>query len=199
MTNNRQALQQLHNRLRNGDPSAPAEVFEHIHRPLSAFVHRQLRSLGLDREAAGDLATDAIVEYVTAPERFNPLRSSLFTYLGMIARRDGLNLLRGRAVATKNFTKLVELAAAEGNNTDEQDHTAMEAAGIMQRHEHELATCPEERTVLKLYLAGEKDTEAYAAALGAGQLTAPEQRALVKQYKDRLEKRLSRLGRDLSK
>lgn len=198
MTNSRQALQQLHNRLRNGDPAAPAEVFRQVHRPLSAFVYRTLRGLGIDREAADDLATDAIVEYVTAPQRFNPLRSSLFTYLAMIARRDGLNLLRGRAASKKNFDKLVEFAAAEGKNKDEQDHTMMEAARIMQRHEHELATSPEEVIVLDLYLAGEKDTEAYVAALGIGNLSAVEQRAYVKQCKDRLEKRLTRLGRELT-
>ena len=197
MTNNREALQQLHNRLKRGDLTAPAELFEHIHRPLRALVFRQLRNLGLDFESAGDLATDAIVEHVKAPERFNPLRSSLFTYLGMIARRDGLNLLRGRAAAAKNFEKLVELAAADGNNTNEQDHAVMEAARIMQRHEHELATTPEERKVLVLYLAGEKDTAEYASALGAADLGPIEQKALVKQHKDRLEKRLTRLGRKL--
>lgn len=153
--------------------------------------------MGLDREAAGDLATDAIVEYLKAPDRFNPLRSSLFTYLALIAHRDGLNLLRGRAAAEKNFNKLVELAAAQGKNTDEQNHAPMDATRIMQRHGHQLATSREEQEVLDLYLAGEKDTHAYAAVLGATHLSFPEQKAVVKQYKDRIEKRLARLGREL--
>jgi DNA-directed RNA polymerase specialized sigma24 family protein len=174
-------------------------VFKLLHRSLGALVYRQLRSLGLDREAAGDLATDAIVEYVTRPERFNPLRSSLFTYLGMIARRDGLNLLRGRAAAAKNFDKLVELAVAEGNNTGEQNHAPLEAARIMQRHGQDLVTSREEQEVLNLYLAGEKETATYAAALGAAHLGVEEQKVLVKQYRDRLEKRLTRLGRELAK
>lgn len=199
MKTSRDALQQLHNRLRGGEPTAPAELFELIHRPLRVWLFRRFRAFGIDFDAAGDLATDAIVEYVAAPERFNPLRSSLFTYLAMVARGDALNLIRGRAAAAKNFNKLVELAIAEGNNTDEQDHTAMEAARIMQRYEHELATSPEERRVLTLYLDGEKDTGAYASALGATSLSEPEQRALVKQCKDRIEKRLSRLGREFRK
>lgn len=199
MIASRQSLQQLHNSLRSGDPTAPAEVFKLLHRPLTALVFRRLRTAGLDREAASDLATDAIVEYATAPARFNPLRSSLFTYLGMIAHRDGLNLLRGRAAAGNNFRKLVELAAAEGNNTDNQNPTHLDAARIMQRHGHEIATSPEEKEVLILYLEGEKDTQTYAAAIGAAHFDVEEQKTLVKQYKDRIEKRLVRLGRELSK
>lgn len=183
--------------MRSSDPTAPAELFQIIHRPLAAIVFRRLRSKGLDREVAGDLATDAIVEYATAPDRFNPLRSSLLTYLAMIAHRDGLNLLRGRAVASRNFRKLVELSASEGNNSDEQNHAAMDAARIMQKHGRQLATSAEEEKILDLYLAGERDTATYAVALGAEHLGLEEQKALVKQYKDRIEKRLTRLGREL--
>jgi len=54
-----------------------------------------------------------------------------------------------------------------------------------------------DEAVLRLFLSGEDSTEVYARALGASDLSEDEQRQLVKQRRDRIEKRLQRLGRKL--
>lgn len=187
------ALLGLHRRVMTGDPSASAELFSVIHRPIVGVLLKLHGVRGLSADDAGDLATDALMDYLRNPGKFQPSRSSLFTYLCMSAKGDALNLLRSRRREREKSLRFVELVRGEGNMVD-VDICTLDADTIVSRYAAELFDDEQDVQILKLMLAGERDTEAYAAAIGLGDATAEERNAAVKQRRDRLEKRLRRLG-----
>src|SRR4051812_41648903 len=109
MTDRRQQLHAIHVRILAGDPRASKDLFESIHRPLCRVLTAVYRVRGLSEEQAVDSATDAIAEYVGSPNKFDPNRASLFTYLAVIARGDALNRIRSAATYHRNLKKFVEL------------------------------------------------------------------------------------------
>jgi RNA polymerase sigma factor (sigma-70 family) len=169
---------------------AGAEIFKALHKPIAATL-RKRRSIAWD--VAVDLATDAIVSYLKTPARFDPNRASLFTYLVMIADRDALNYIRDSATEHKNIRRVVELERSAGNTHSESPQDRLDAETVMERHRDELVSDPEDERVLRLMLEGEQETAEYARALGIDDRSKAEQRRLVKQRRDRLEKRLLRL------
>jgi len=187
------ALLDLHHRVMTGDPSASAELFSAIHRPIVGVLLRLHGRKGVSADDAGDLATDAVMDYLQNPEKFEPSRSSLFTYLCISAKGDALNLLRSRRREREKLLRFVELVEG-GRNIVDMDTCMLDADAIISRYAAELFDDEQDVQILKLMLAGERNTEAYAAALGLGRATAGEKNAAVKQRRDRLEKRLRRLG-----
>lgn len=193
MTDRRAALLELHGRILAGDPSASSELFLTIHRPIvSVLVRTHSRRL-LPPEDAGDLATDALVDYLQHPAKFDPALSSLFSYLCMVAKGDALNLLQARRREREKTLRVVELLQGE-RNIAEMDTCNLDAETIISRYGAELFDDELDVQVLKLMLAGEKDTDTYASAIGLGGASQPAKNAAVKQRRDRLEKRLRRLG-----
>lgn len=69
----------------------------------------------------------------------------------------------------------------------------IDADGILREHRTEIVRDDGDEAVLRLYLDGEKETRAYAEALGVADRPAPEQQRIVKARKDRIEQRLKRL------
>jgi RNA polymerase sigma-70 factor (ECF subfamily) len=53
---------------------------------------------------------------------------------------------------------------------------------------------PVDRELLEMILTGERKTAPYARSLGIADRSETEQRKIVKRHKDRLKKRLRRLG-----
>jgi hypothetical protein len=151
----------------------------------------------LCEEAAGT----TLIDYVKAPERFDPSRGGLGRYLEMSAWRDLCNLLerekRQRPRHVLRFS--VEIALEDGN-------LFRKGEGPLDRlvHEEESAQreellrsieaeCDEvERRVLRLMLAGETETAVFAEALGVDDRPAEEQARAVKRVKDRIKKRIER-------
>jgi DNA-directed RNA polymerase specialized sigma24 family protein len=193
VTDRRAALLELHRRVLAGDPSASSELFSTIHRPVvSVLVRIHSRRL-LPPEDAGDLATDALVDYLRHPGKYDPERSSLFSYLCMIAKGDALNLFQARRREREKTLRVVELSHGDRNIAD-MDTCNLDAETIISRYGAELFDDEHDVQVLKLMLAGEKDTDTYASAIGLGGATQAAKNAAVKQRRDRLEKRLRRLG-----
>ena len=197
MTNRRAELLKLHERILSGDPSASSELFSSIHRPLVGVLLKQFRSGGIGPEDASDLATDAVIEYLRVPQRFNPERASLYSYLAVCAKGDALNLLQSRRRAWEGTKRFVELSKGKRNMEEAAIDTELDAIAIIKRHGAELADDKYDLEVLRLMLMGEKDTEVYAAAIGLGGAERAEKNAAVKLRRDKLEKRLSRLGERL--
>jgi DNA-binding NarL/FixJ family response regulator len=56
------------------------------------------------------------------------------------------------------------------------------------------ADTPRDLAILQLMINGEKRTEIFAQALGLTELSLQAQKSTVKRHKDRLKKRLQRLG-----
>jgi DNA-directed RNA polymerase specialized sigma24 family protein len=197
MMDGRARLQAIHERVLSGDPSASSDLFLALQRSLARVVYGRHRTGRLSWEDAGDLATDAIVAYLGAPGRFDFARASLFSYLVLIADRDALNLIRDRATKKKNLARFVELAATDGNVTDDPGDRRLDAERLLRNHWDKIVEDETDRRVLELMLNGEQETAAYAAALGVSHLAPADQRNLVKQRRDRIEKRLKRLGESL--
>jgi RNA polymerase sigma-70 factor (ECF subfamily) len=59
---------------------------------------------------------------------------------------------------------------------------------------HQAAETPQDVMVLQLMIDGERSTDRYAEVLGLQDLSADQRRREVKRHKDRLKKRMERLG-----
>jgi RNA polymerase sigma factor (sigma-70 family) len=192
----RERLQKLHERIVAGDHAAPGELFALVHRAVTVTIWK--KPLGRrDWEAAADLATDAIMEYLKSPNRFDQTRSSLFSYLVMIARGDALNHIRDKVRANEKQQRAVELALAVGNPNIEETDLKLDAVRILNMYGNQLLKDPGDEEILKLYLKGERDTDSYAVVLGIAHLPATEQKKRVKTRRDRIEQRLKRLKESL--
>lgn len=197
MTNKADELLAIHTRLLAGDPTASGDLFRAMHQRLARVVYRQHGGLGISWDDALDLSTDAIVEYVCNPARFDPDRAKLTTYLAMVAAGDARTLATSRANKRKNHSRFVELTLVDRNEEMEADFSRLDAERIMTDHRTEIIREEGDEAVLRLFISGEDSTDEYAKALGVSDLPENERRLFVKQRRDRIEKRLQRLGRKL--
>jgi RNA polymerase sigma-70 factor, ECF subfamily len=188
-------LLDAHRRLIGGDATAPATIFRAVYGPLVGLLLRAFSRLPDD--IAADLATDAIVEYLGAPARFDPARASLKTYLTVIAKRDAINWFSKRANHKRLHKKYVELEAPAGNMDGAAEFARLDAETILRDFGPEILDDEKDVAVLKLMLLGEDRTDAYAAAIGLASLSPADQRSAVKKHRDKIEKRLERLGERL--
>ena len=154
MRSARRQLEDIHTRIVAGDPAASSDLFSFVHRALSLAMFRKFRAIGF--EAAHDFATDAIVSYLQAPDRFSPERGSLFSWLCMIAKGDVLNHITSQAALKKNFSRFVELEAAERNVIEHGGDRSLEARRILERHISEIADDEADLKLLMLILQGER-------------------------------------------
>src|ERR1700730_2805626 len=123
-------LNEIHQRLVAGSRTASRDLFVHALGPIKAYLLKTQSSLR--EEDAHDLATDAILAYVQAPERFDPAKASLWTYLCMTAGSDALDLLRRRGrerAALANITQAVEVRLLESNDRADME-TSIDAQRI---------------------------------------------------------------------
>ena len=134
---------QLHARLVALDPVAPSEF-------AAAFLPELVRRLraragpGHDESLLQDAATDAVLDYLQHPSKFDPRKSGLFTYLTMAAYRDLLNSLAKERRRYQHEVSLedVEEALPDGNNVLEASSPAVDEASPVSMDEimHSLVT-----------------------------------------------------------
>jgi len=192
--------EQVHQRLLQGDPTAPSEVILAYLGPLTRRLRQRFPDVK-DETLIQDAVTDALFRYVQSPGRFNPTKSSLSSYLTMAARGDLLNALarERRRSARQVPIETVAEAALPGNTLRGHEDVkalaeeGMTASPLMQRVLEKVPD-PRDREMLKLMLAGERKTIRYAGLLQIEHRSEAEQRRIVKRHKDRLKKRLQRLG-----
>jgi RNA polymerase sigma-70 factor (ECF subfamily) len=189
-------LDGVHQRLVGGSRVASRELFLLALQPLVHFVAKSQPTLHDDE--AHDIATDAILTYLSNPARCDLGRASLWTYLCMVAGSDAIDLFRTRARRAELLRECGDDVAEwsrRANHVADVD-SEIDARRILDMHGHKLATNEEERRVLKLMLTGEKSSAVFAQALG---LAAGDREAevLVKQAKDRMRLRLRRLRDEL--
>jgi DNA-directed RNA polymerase specialized sigma24 family protein len=196
----RQRYNRLHARLISGDPTASSDIFEVLSPPLIRLIRAKSYTLSVTSEDAIDVATDAIVQYIICPQKYNPEKASLLTFLNLIAQRDLIDLHRKKINQQQKIKQFVELEKSESNNLDiEEVFNTLTAEQVIQKYGYEIAKTEEEEAALKLYLEGEQDIEPYAKALKLYEQNDSEIRKTVKQCKDRFDKRMSRLGEKLVK
>jgi hypothetical protein len=191
----------LHLLLLGMAPDASADVCEAYLGPLLHWLAG--KAPAVDPDLRQTAAHEALIKYFNNPTSYDPGRASLATYLRMAARGDLWNLLRGEARHhLHRVTWSVVEDDEEGGNLSgreeepvlrlEREEETAQGQAFLRAVE---ARCTEaERGVLELLLAGERQTSAYAAALGVGGLPVAEQEREVKRVKGRLKKRLERGG-----
>jgi RNA polymerase sigma-70 factor, ECF subfamily len=188
----------LHGRLLARDAVAPADLAEGY---LAAVADRlRKRYPRVDKALIDTAAIDAVLGYAEHPERFDPSRSDLRHYLTMSAEGDLLNALAaiGRRARRRVPLDVAEAEVARNPPREEQAN----GVGGAQLHDHEelirkaleVATEPGDREILQLMLNGERRTGVYSEILGLKGASIEEQRRTVKKHKDRLGRRLRRLG-----
>jgi RNA polymerase sigma-70 factor, ECF subfamily len=189
----------LHGRLLDGDPLATVDLFRHF----SSLLVRRLavRYQTTDPELIEEAVSQALLDYFTHPDRYDPSKRSLRGYLAMSAERDLQNLRqarqsRSRLLREENPGELDDQARrqweAGGDVADEiaEDETAQ----ALWEKAMAVARTDEERIVQRLRLEGERSTAVYAAALGWADLPFDEQQRRLYRVKDRLDQRFRRRG-----
>ena len=196
--------EELHRRLLEGDPVAPSELVESYMERLVRRVCAKAQVTDDDARVQ-DAVTDALLAYARQPTKYIPAKSSLSTYLTMSAYGDYLNMLAiDRRRSNREVPlEVVELRPLDRNSWIEAvEDTVVEREGnltprqraLLWQRVSEQFPDPTDRRLLSLMLDGERRTAAYSAVLGIQNADHDEQRRVVKRHKDRLTKRLVRLG-----
>jgi DNA-directed RNA polymerase specialized sigma24 family protein len=190
-------LNEIHDQMIAGSRTASRDLYHAALRPLMGFLASQFPSLSDD--ALYDLASDAMMIYLTSPQGCDTSKSSLWSFLCRIAKADAIDLLRkttnrDQLLSEKADTD-VEFWATRAKDVF-RDEDAIDARHIMKLHGHRLAKNNSEARVLVLMLNDENKTSAYAEALGLDP-GSPDIERTVKQAKDRMLLRLKRLRDEL--
>lgn len=186
-------------RLRASDAVASAEACEHF-LPLLLGRRGWTRGYALDEHRIESAAHDALFAFVQRPERFDPARLSLLSYLRMAARADLINATeRERRHALRRVPiEAVELRDPAGNQGQSEVELpgGLSAAALMRRL-HARITDPADRKALARMIDGVRETAPFARIWGLEHLPIEQQRLEVKKNKDRLQKQARRLGRQI--
>ncbi|RKI09907.1 sigma-70 family RNA polymerase sigma factor [Corallococcus sp. AB030] len=173
---------------------APIDVFGKY---MGLIVRRLGRSVPCSEETASDAAIDAIFAYLRAPERHDPAKASLETYLFQIARRVAQDRMRSESARLQREQHYVDIAAIQAGNPKGRMDSSAEAEAIMKTLvSRGTLSDAKDIATLRLFLEGENSTETFAEAMGLKGLPKEELRREVKRYRDRLMKRLSRVGEE---
>lgn len=189
----------LHQRLLDGDVTAPAEIAETF---MPLIIDRLRRGYpNLDDPHLVDTAVeDALINYFSRPQQYDPAKISLASYLRMSANGDLLNLLERDKRNTEHL-RLVECVELDRSDTEYgveiQDEFDLEAlvlalnSPVWQRLS-DLLPDPIDQEIVLLMMEGVHKTSVYADVLGISDHSSKEQATIVKRHKDRLKKKLQR-------
>lgn len=192
---------ELHRRLLAQDPTASNEAALYWFPRLFATLHRRNPDVR-DPHLLEEAAETALLEYLKRPDRYDPARLSLSSYLLMAADRDLKNLLQREGRHRAHLVPLDPVAHGTPARNDEQDTDEEEITlppGVTREQVLQAlwdkVQNPRDREVLRLMVVeGERRTEVFAQVLGIGHLPRDAQRREVKRVKDRLNKVMRRVG-----
>ena len=196
---------QQHQRILRQDVTAFAELCEEALPHLVTFL--QAGFPNHDPHLREQVAIDCLLDYQARPSQYDPQKLALWPYLRMAVRRDMLNALdkqerRGRYLHPLDdptvLTQLpLEDVIEEHFALDEwlQQHTNRSRKEIVMLLQAELE--PSDQEMLWLMLEGVRETLPYATLMGINHLDMAQQRRQVKQAKDRILKKVQRLGQKL--
>lgn len=187
----------LHYRLLQGDPTAQSDLFETFFLNLVADLKKKYPNV--DTDLISDAAYQASANYVDNPQLFDPTRKTLFGYLKMSAEGDLRNALRSQKRYYSKIRPLddVALSTLAGNINIERDfiikQELLEKLHTQKQLNQQIAdTNSLDQQLLTLLQQKERRTSEFARVLGIENLPVEEQRAIVKNHKDRLKLRLKR-------
>jgi RNA polymerase sigma-70 factor, ECF subfamily len=196
---------EVHQRLLGGDPIAPADAAELLLDPVVARLRYKWPDV-VYTDACRDAAVDVFVTYLAHPNRYQPTQSSLVGWLVMQADHDLINDYDSRP---KRFERLwlVESALPVDPNTgetlrlDEQVPSFdpvpdIGGASVWAAVREAFPDERDRRLIWLMCIEEEHSTEAAAEVLGIMGQPPAERTAEVKRRKDRIMRRLRRLGLD---
>ena len=139
-------------RLRAGDETALGELFDRY----GPFVFGLARRVTGSRDLAEDVTQEVFTTLWRRPDRFDESRGSLRTFLGVMARRRAIDLVRSESRRTQRECRHQALEADDSSVGDEVD-----ACAVGQVVRAAIATLPpDQRTAVELaYLAGHSQRE----------------------------------------
>jgi RNA polymerase sigma-70 factor, ECF subfamily len=189
------ALVRLHARLLQGDRVASEEIITLLLPPLSDEVGAKFPFA--DPHSVYDGVIDALLDFCTKPEAFDPARGvPIQRYLAKAAWRNLANSVRGekrrkareQKAMDEPCNKTVELHPRAGNpNQKDSSNQKERYEDLMKALDSRV-----DQEILKLRLRGERRTTVFAQILGILHLPASDQRREVKRAKDRIDVRLKR-------
>lgn len=158
------AEQLLARRLHAGEEAALGEVYDEHHNFVYGLA---LRVIG-DKQAAEDVTQDVFVTLWNDPARYDPARGSLRAFLGTIAHRRSVDLIRREEARRRRETRTAGEAVVAAGADDHAMRTA--TAELVRRAVAELP--PSQREALELaYFQGHTYRQV-ADALGIPEGTA---------------------------
>ncbi len=199
----RQQALDVHERLLLGDPTASVDAAQLLLDPVVARLERKWPDPAY-RDACHDAAVDVLVVYLADPSRYQPAQSSLVGWLVMQAHGD---LLNDYASKPKQFERLwlVESALPADPSTGETPRvgdqipsfdTLPEVDGsiVLAAVRDAFPNECDRQLIWLMCIEGSHSTEEAARVLGLDGLSPDDQTAEVKRHKDRVMRRLRRLG-----
>ncbi len=192
----------IHLRLLAGDPTATDDcVALWLPKLVLTLSANNPQVSATDDHFITTAAIDALLEYTCNPHKYDPQRSSLAHYLLMSAQGDLRNALRRNKTQRRDAISMsvqpVELILPDRNTNLERDVMTKIEAEDAWRRVLEAIDDPIDRQMLGLILQGERSTGVFAKVLEIDILSLDEQKAIVKRHKDRISKRLERLGKSI--
>lgn len=195
-----QTEQDFHERVLAGDPVAFSQLCDWLYAGLVRSTGLRARNhyAYVDPALVEEAVGQALLAYNDQPGAYDPERMPLQAYLAMSAYNDYRNLSskeRRHSARRANITGEddTELEIADGK----QDLEALITRISVQEwwpHVRDALNDPHDMQLLVLLVNGVRSTESYARVLGLGELPQDEQAREVKRVKDRIAKRLRRLG-----
>ncbi len=191
----------FHERVLAGDPVAFSQLAEWLYSDLVRETGSRARSRSggrVDMDLVEESVGQALLEYNDQPQRYDPEQASMRTYLVMAAYRDYLNAIskewrHTQRQATLTGEGMIDLEIPDGRQELEELLTRISAEEWWARVEEGISD-PIDRQVMVLVMNGVRATDRYARLLGLQTLPVDEQAREVKKAKDRIAKRLRRLG-----
>lgn len=204
------AVRVAHDRLVGGDRVASEELAQLLLGPLVArLVRRWPRWRHTD--VLHDVAVEVLLNYLDAPERYEPGRGSLLSWLDFAAHRDLTNLYRsGKRRSLINTPPLSALGNPErpaiaelparvtplGLSRIAPDPDDVERLDLRKMWGRIRQACPDEKErelIWACFVEGERSSERIARILGVEHLPVADRRRRVKDARDVARRKLRRM------
>lgn len=178
-----------------GDPTAFAEFAEWFYAPLVQDV-RSRSGANADPALIEEAVAEALLDYHDAPERYDPSRASLRSYLVMAAYRDFQNAQARERRVTRQQISLFDPALQEQDvmgspGTAEEVESQLRVEELWQLI-NEIFPDPTERRIVTLIINKVRSPEPYVSVLGLSDLPNEERLRQIRLVRYRLIRRLRR-------
>ncbi|WP_309893287.1 hypothetical protein [Archangium sp.] len=161
-------------------------------------IAKKLEGAGYDVDVARDAALETVLAYRKNPERYDPRKVHLFTYIMGVARHkavDRWRSVRARAQRDKKQGD-VELLLRTPKDQVEKMETYVRVRQLVDLLEEGGGLNERDQAILRLFLMGEGSTEEMTKVLRLPPMSKEDQQSEAKRHRDRLLKRLARLGKE---